>query len=264
MGGVDAESAARGVIRIANLHMENAIRVISVERGHDPADFTLVGFGGAGGLHVFDLADALGIRRVLVPVHPGVLSALGAATGSLRQETGRTVMWTWGADCQEELQQEISRLQTRLRERFREDGFASASLAFELTLDMRYTGQSHELSVPVPLAELSCAAEGFHQAHAARYGTSDPDADIQVVTVRLEARMAPPDVRFPVWPERDEGAAVPDTDSGWVQRGGLLRGDCLEGPCVVVEDFHTVVVPEGWRLTPDRVGNLVGTRKEPE
>ncbi|MGA0369990.1 MAG: hydantoinase/oxoprolinase family protein, partial [Kiritimatiellia bacterium] len=110
MGGRSAEAAAEGVLRLVNVHMENAIRVISVQRGYDPADFTLMGFGGAGGLHVFALAEALNMPRVMVPCHPGVLSALGAALSPLRREAGRTLMRRWEPEIQEDLETEIAGL----------------------------------------------------------------------------------------------------------------------------------------------------------
>jgi len=262
MGGVDAEEAARGVLRIANLHMENAIRVISVERGHDPADFTLVGFGGAGGLHSFSLAQALGIPRVLVPIHPGVLSALGAATGGLRQETGRTVMWEWAQDRMAEVRQEIAQMQQELRKRFEEDGLCAEDLVFHLTFEMRYRGQSHELGLRLNEEEVAEAGERFHALHAHRYGTSDSEASIQLVTLRLEGELPVPDVSFPPLSPRDPLDPELQASVDWMHRSTLRSGDRVKGPCILVDEFHTVVLPEGWELSPDRVGNLIGTRRE--
>lgn len=262
MGAASATEAAQGVLRIANLHMENAIRVISVERGYDPAAFTLVGFGGAGGLHSFALAEALGIPRVLVPIHPGVLSALGAATGALRQETGCTVMWDWDPESIPVLEQQIDRLQAEVLRRFAEDGLEDLPLEYQLTLDMRYRGQSHELPVRIPKASLPEAAERFHHLHEQRYGASDSSAGLQVVTLRVEGILPVPETEFPPLRTRALGEASPIPEDGWIHRDKLLVGDRLEGPCVVVDEFHTVVLPQGWQLKPDAIGNLIGSPLE--
>ncbi len=261
MGGVSAEEAARGILRIANLHMENAIRVISVERGHDPAEFTLVGFGGAGGLHSFSLAEALGIPRVLVPIHPGVLSALGAATGGLRQETGRTVMWEWDTDRIPALRKEIGLMEKELIQRVQEDGWKASELKMEVTLEMRYRGQSHELGVRLKEADLAEAGARFHDLHARRYGTRDPEASVQLVTIRLEGWLPVPEIAFPELEQRKASDPPLPEEAEWMQKNHVRAGDVVVGPCILVDDFHTVVLPEGWQLEPDSVGNLVGTRR---
>jgi N-methylhydantoinase A len=262
MGGLTKEEAARGVLQIANLHMENAIRVISVQKGYDPAEFTLVGFGGAGGLHSFALAEALGISRVLVPCHPGVLSALGAASASVRQECGITVMQEWGPGSGEILANEIRELTGQVMHRFVEEGFGDGEPEIRVACDMRYCGQSHELRVEVNPDEVDKVREAFDAEHMRQYGYCDREGAVQVVTVRVSGEWAAPEMRLPTIPERLKGENVPESPTGWIRRDMLLQGDVLRGPLLVVEDFHTVVLPRGWELRVDRIGNLIGTRVE--
>jgi N-methylhydantoinase A len=265
MDGMDAPAAAREVIRLANAAMESAIRVISVQRGHDPRDFTLVGFGGAGGLHVFALAESLDMERVLVPRHPGVLSALGAAAMAHRQETSRTLMAVWDGPTATSLPSLLGEMRQTLLERFAADGLSAGQLRYSHHADLRYQGQSFELSVPVDPTRVDGLPACFHDAHARRYGHADPASPIEVVTVRVVATQPGPAVDFPrLAPRR---AADPDPRIGYAPAVGpiwdrtLLRaGDRIHGPALVVEDYATHLLPEGWILDVDRVGNLLGTR----
>ncbi|MCC5847155.1 MAG: hydantoinase/oxoprolinase family protein [Verrucomicrobia bacterium] len=260
MGSLDAEAAARDVLRLVNTTMEAAIRVISVQRGHDPVDFTLVGFGGAGGLHVFALAEALNMKRVLVPCHPGVLSALGAVATPMRHETSQTVMQAWTPETVADLQGILDGLKNDLVDRFSADGVDVSVLDFVPMLEMRYRGQSHELCVSLGSGELSEAAEAFHKLHRKRYGHADPDEPVEVVTLRLRGQAPNPEVPLPELAERREGDSLPEVSSGVVRRDRLRRRDVVEGPALILEDFSTILVPAGWRVFPDRVGNLVGER----
>ena len=261
MGGLDAEAAARDVLRLVNINMEAAIRVISVRRGHDPVDFTLVGFGGAGGLHVFALAEALKMNRVLVPCHPGVLSALGAVAMPMRQETSQTVMRAWTPGEEAELQGILEGLKDDLLDRFAGDGVDAEALTFQPMLEMRYRGQSHELCVNLASASLAEAVGAFHKLHRKRYGHADPAEPVEVVTVRLRGQAPNPEVFLPELAERRTGDLPPEISPGVVRRERLRRGDVVEGPALIQEDFSTVLVPEGWRVFPDRVGNLTGERE---
>lgn len=255
LGGLGPEAAAEGVLRLVNLHMENAIRVISVQRGYYPGDFSLMGFGGAGGLHVFALATALGIPRVVVPCHPGVLSALGAALAPLREEAGCTVMQRWRAEALPELQVRIEVLQRALRRRMPQDP------NFRLRLDMRYAGQSHELCVTAACHELAQADRLFHEQHLQRYGYAEADAPVELVTLRVEAEGPEPACDLPELARRQPSDPDPALGSAVYARERLRRGDRLRGPALIVEAFHTVCLPAGWEVEADRVGNLIGTRR---
>lgn len=261
MGGEPPEAAARGVLRVANVAMENAVRVISVRRGYDPGGFTLVGFGGAGGLHVFALAEALGIPRVLAPRHPGVLSALGAAFAPPRRDAARTVMLPWSGRAVEACERVCDALKQELRKGIEAEGGEAADWEFRLSLAMRYRGQSHELTVELDDGGVAGADRAFEARHRERYGTADPEAVPEVVTVRVEAEWP---VTPAAWPEFPRGGGRTITGREWIRREDLRGGDRLVGPCVVVEDFHTLVLPSGWSLRPDRIGNLVGTRTTPD
>ncbi len=258
MGNLDAEAAARGVLRLVNTHMEAAIRVISVQRGYDPIDFTLVGFGGAGGLHVFALAEALNMKRVLVPCLPGVLSALGAVATPMRHETSQTVMRPWTADSAALIQADLAALKKDLVERFAGDGIDASALSFVPMLEMRYRGQSHELCVPMEYGKLPEAAGAFHELHRTRYGHADPDEPVEVVTLRLRGQAPSPEIELPLLAEREGEGTPMEISPGVLRRRDLLKGDVVEGPVLILGDFSTILVPSGWQVRPDRVGNLVG------
>ncbi|MDF3128675.1 hydantoinase/oxoprolinase family protein [Kiritimatiellaeota bacterium B1221] len=256
MGECSAEEAAAGVIRLVNLHMENAIRVISVQRGYDPSSFTLMGFGGAGGLHVFALAEALGIPQVMVPCHPGVLSGLGAAVSPFRRERSHTLMEKWRDLSIDELRT----VTDGMREKLAEEMKGAGEISTRLRLDMRYVGQSHELSVPLDEKDLSSAAQQFHALHAQRYGHAEPEMETEVVTLRLQGEGPAPVAELPVLDFRKAGDPVAEIREGEYLRKYLKRGDQVKGPCRIFEDFHTVWLPEGWQVKVDQVGNLLGSR----
>lgn len=256
MGGIPIEEAAQGVLRLVNLHMENAIRTISVQRGHDPADFVLMGFGGAGGLHVFALADALNIPKVMVPCHPGVLSALGAASACLRQEVSRTLMVPLVAEGFREIESCLPDLQAELHKRMNR----KKDVHLKIFLDMRYRGQSHELRVQVDMSSLEEIDGKFRELYGLRFGEAETHGQLEVVTVRLQGEGDPPDCAIPELGPRPEGLPIPQAEDGVYLRKDLFRGDVISGPALILEDFHSVVLPAGWQVMPDIIGNLIGTR----
>ncbi|MGH7544045.1 MAG: hydantoinase/oxoprolinase family protein, partial [Gemmatimonadota bacterium] len=166
--GVDARTAAEAVIEVVEAGMERALRVVSVRRGHDPADFTLVSFGGAGGLHACRLAEALGMRSVLVPREPGVLSALGAATSEVRREVARSVVCEVDAGMTG-LAAAFDELHARAAREMAEDGVSSADLVVTRSADLRYRGQTHALEVEYDPDPGRLSAR-FHAAHRHRFG----------------------------------------------------------------------------------------------
>ena len=184
--GSTVEEAALGIVRVANANMEAAIRVISVERGHDPRLFTLVAFGGAGPLHACELAGALRIPRVLVPSTPGVLSALGMLTADVLKDYVQTVMVSSG-EASGKVEPVFAELEQRGRDDLRREGIEPERVVIERYLDLRYVGQSYELLVPYD-GDLDEVITRFHQAHDRRFGYSDPGERVQVVNVRLKAR----------------------------------------------------------------------------
>ncbi len=249
--GSSVERAAEGILRVADATMARAIQRISVQRGHDARDCTLVPFGGAGGLHACRLAAMLGMRRVLVPVHPGLLSALGMLTAPpryafshavmTRVEPGRPVASPRLSQVMEELR--------RLGEAALDaDGVPTSHRRFEPGVDLRYAGQSFELTVPLDDRTL----DAFAAEHGRLYGYVAPDRAIEVVAARLVAVGPAPSLQWPSPPRRD--AAV---SHRVISRDDLGPGDMLAGPRIVTELSATTLVPAGWRLTVHDTGQLL-------
>ncbi|HMK22952.1 MAG TPA: hydantoinase/oxoprolinase family protein, partial [Terriglobales bacterium] len=215
------EAFAAGMIRVVNATMEKAIRVVSIERGHDPRRFALVAFGGAGGLHACELAGALGISRVLVPANPGALSALGILVSDVIKDYSRTVLWrTSSALPMAKLEIEFRHLSRLAREDFRSEGWRGA-LREQRSIDTRYRGQGYELSVPFSRTLIS----DFHRAHARRYGYSHPDREIELVTLRLRATLRSPQAKSaqPRQSDAVTSAKVPEVELASVFLDGKQR-----------------------------------------
>jgi N-methylhydantoinase A len=268
--GTSVEEAALGIIRVANANMEAAIRVISVERGCDPRHFTLVAFGGAGPLHACELAAALRIPRVLIPATPGVLSALGTLIADTLKDYVRTVMVLI-----EEAQDVVSTVFSALEEQGRGDlaheHVSADDIVIERYLDLRYVGQSYELTIPFD-GDCARAAQNFHAAHERRFGYSDPNERVQVVNVRLKARGL---AHSPVL-QREETVAGSSAEpvmthdvifageNGPVvhkvpvyERAILHAGEVLTGPAIITQYDTTTVVPPEWSVQVDAVSNLI-------
>jgi len=260
--GLSREQTAAGIVRVANEHMAHALRVISVQRGVDPRDFTLVSFGGAGGLHVCALAEALGMCHALVPVHAGVLSALGMLVAPPSRELSRTVTARL-------VDVEVAALEAALDALIDEGAAALAAegvtrdeLSVRRSLALRYRGQSYTLNIPWQGVEGS--AEAFHVAHAARFGHR-LEVDVELVNVRVGLRgptpsisLRPPEVRCkpPVATGRGGIRAM--------ERQDLAVGSVLAGPAIITEAVSTTLVAPGWQCIVDPVGNLLLERGGPK
>ncbi|HQF72244.1 MAG TPA: hydantoinase/oxoprolinase family protein, partial [Promineifilum sp.] len=246
--GVPVEQAALAVVRVANATMERAIRRISVERGHDPRRFTLVAFGGGGPLHACELAAELRIPRVLVPLTPGVLSALGMLVAAPARDTSRTVMARLDGLTAGDIAAVFAPLMAQARREMADEGHDPAALALRGALDLRYAGQSHELTVAAPLdADGAAMAAAFHAAHTARYGYARPEAAVELVTARLTATAAhtpPVQPSFAAGPPAAGEALVGrravwfaggPAESALYDRERLRAGHRLAGPAVVYQ-----------------------------
>jgi len=257
--GLTLEQAALGVVDLANEHMARALRVISVQRGTDPRGFVLVSFGGAGGLHVCALAEALGMTRALVPVHAGVLSALGM----LAARPGRTLTRTWGRDLARLADGQV---EARLGELTKEgvlaleaEGLAPGNLRTDSSLDLRYRGQSYTLEVP--WAGITASSERFHQAHLARYGHR-LDLPVELVNLRVRVLGPEPELRLPPAAARAEAPRPAASVVGWpvpvpVLPRGALAGSQVAGPAIVVDAVATTWLAPGWVAQGDAYGNLL-------
>jgi N-methylhydantoinase A len=266
--GLSAVQAAAGVVAVANAHMERALRVISVERGHDPRRFALVSFGGAGGLHAVDLARRVGITSVLVPPLAATFSAFGMLAAQVVKDYSQTTMMP-GSTPLDEIEVRLDGLTRRGIEELQQSGIHRQKLeqlVIERFVDMRYLGQSYELTVPYS-SEL---VKEFHAAHQRQYGYARLQADIEFVTLRTRViqRVQPPQLaplpfagedpspalleeRLVVLGEHGEAQPVP------FYRGEDLRpGNQVAGPALVVRPDTTILIGAGDRGIVDRYGNL--------
>jgi N-methylhydantoinase A len=260
-----ATEAAEGILRVANATMERAIRVISLERGHDPRDFTLVCFGGAGAMHAADLARNLSIPRVLVPQAAGTLSALGMLLADFVRDYSRTILIPSAELESPLLERAFEGLEERARVEYEAEGFTLDELVMERSLDMRYVGQGYELAVSMaPDFE-----SAFHVRHSQRYGYADPKRATEVVNVRLRAvgvTEKPPIPKHDLESENASAAVVgecamvfegDERAAQLVERSRLRPGNRLDGPALVVEYSTTTVVPPDFGLRVDEWENLV-------
>ena len=267
LGARDAATAAAGVLAVANARIEAALRQVSIEAGHDPRDAALVAFGGAGGLHACAVAEALGVARVIVPRHAGVLSALGALAGAPRRERSRTVHLD--AADHARLERAWGELAREARARFPRG--ERNGLRVERWAEMRYAGQSHELSVrggPGLTAR-------FHRAHERRFGFASPERRVEVVT--LEARVSGRDAWARVGAALRRSAASGSRSGApgraqvrhqgrrlvartWT-REALSARAVLRGPAIVTESGATVWIPPGWTARLHPQGALMLARR---
>ncbi len=256
--GLSADAAAEGVVRVVNAGMERAIRRISVERGYDPRRYALLAFGGAAGQHACELAAALGIRRVVVPRHPGLLSAWGAASADVHRDHVQTVRLVRPTPAM--LRRLFAPLERAAMAALRNEGVPAARRVCACSLDLRYVGQSHELTLPFTAR----FADAFHAAHRRLYGYADPERPIEVVNLRVLARGAGPRPRDPRWPTDVTRRGVPHRvrwGGRWVPalawpRAALAAATTHRGPLVVSEFSATIFVPPGWRVRVHPSGHL--------
>src|SRR5262249_2166254 len=190
--GLDVMATAQGIVSVVTANMAKAIRVISVQRGYDLRDYTLVAFGGAGPLHAARLARELDIPRLLVPRNPGILCALGLLLGDLRTDHAQTRLMPATEASIPRMREVFDELDRRAARWFDREGIGPDARVIRRTVDMRYAGQNYELPVPVPekaggLAWLAALTAGFERAHEQMYGYVAPEEPIQAVTFRVEA-----------------------------------------------------------------------------
>jgi N-methylhydantoinase A len=266
-GKLTVDALAEGIVRIAVARMTSAIREISIQRGHDPRDFTLVAFGGAGPMHALALADEIGIPRVLVPRHPGNFSALGLLASDIKHDDVRTRVgplrerWALVPGL-------FAEMESSVRRQLELEGFEAGQQRRRRSLDLRYRSQAFELNLELADEPLAAVEAAFHQRHLAMYGHADEAATIDLVNARLSAYgvVAKPEAaRHP-----GGGAALPDAlierrsirfdgaahDCPVWERERLPADAELRGPAIVEEFGATTVVPPGWRGTVDAWGNL--------
>ncbi|MCG6964933.1 MAG: hydantoinase/oxoprolinase family protein [Chromatiaceae bacterium] len=258
--GVGAVQAAQDIVAVANEHMAQALRAISIKRGADPREHVLVSFGGAGGLHACALAELLDMREVLVPVHGGVLSALGMLAARPGRQLSRSLPGLLEELSATQIDAALDELRRQGVDALQAEGFAAQACSAQASLDLRYAGQSYTLNVP--WQGMAASAGSFHQQHQARYGHR---LAMPVELVNLRQRVSGPaaQLRLPVLP--DAPAAQPIAyvqvlgvrgEVPCLRRDQLVAGQSLDGPALVVETVATTWVAPGWHLRVDSLGNL--------
>jgi N-methylhydantoinase A len=272
--GLTPTDAALGIIEIAESHMTNAIKLVSVQRGLDPRDFTLVAFGGAGPLHGASLADALGMRSVLIPPAPGNVSASGLLCAEVRQDAVRTVVKLLRSLSAGFLEETVADLMAEVGTKLRGDGVTEEEQEAVLSADLRYVGQSHDINIAVGQqgfeeAGLDDLVERFVAKHQQLFGYTIPERDFELVNIRVTAFGSSPGLP---WPER-AGATASPTPAGvrlvthrsegkpseWpiYRFESLGVGSAFEGPAIVEYPGSTLVVPPGWTVRYDFLMNAV-------
>lgn len=257
------EAAAEGILAVANANIVRALRVLSLERGHDPRDSLLLPFGGAGGLHAADLAEELGMGRILLPPHPGLLSALGMAFADYRRDYVRTLLWPSDQASPARLRSELLKLKKLAARQAGGEGIRPGSQKLRASLDLRYRGQSHELNVPFGPRWKSA----FETTHQRRFGYRHRGRSLEVVNLRLEisAREARPAADFSP-PSASRSVAVEFNSLYWngqwlrapiYGREGLPSGFAAAGPALLVEPSATTFLKPGWKMTVAPQGHLL-------
>jgi N-methylhydantoinase A len=259
-------SAAEGVLAVANTNMERALRHISVERGHDPRQFALLPFGGAGGLHAVELARSLRVPTIIAPTSAGALSAVGVLAADVIKDQSRTVMLVCDAKSLKLLPGIFRELEREAKSVLRAEGFSDKKQRHERALAMRYRGQSFELDVEVTSGAI---ADAFHRAHRERYGYAQEQSEVEIVSARLRSfglvehlqmeslgakskrRVAKPcaNVRAYLSGKRLE--------IGVYRREELASRVKLQTPCIVTEYSATTLVPGEVEASFDEFGNLL-------
>jgi len=256
--GADVATAARGVIEVANANIERALRRVSIARGYDPRDFTLMAFGGAGPLHACEVAERLQIPRVLLPRYPGVLCAFGLLMADVRLDYSRGVLAALSTESLAQARTALDGLVAEARATLAQEGVAEADMLLMATVDLRYRGQAFELTVPFE----SDVAEAFHAAHEATYGYALRGRPLELVTLRLEAvgRVDKPPMRpEPVTPNDAADARLGVRADGVTlyERERLRPGARFAGPALVFQLDSTNYIAPGWAAEVDGYRHLV-------
>ena len=272
------EAAADGIIEIANAMMVGALRLVSVQRGHDPRDFLLVAFGGAGPAHAARIAQDSGMAGVLIPPSPGTASALGLLATDLRLDrTATHLELAENADAGE-LDQEFRTLEAESIVALRADTSDGAGVNFRRSVEMRYYGQSFELDIPVPGGKfddqgLSAIVSAFHDEHKRAYGFNVPTEPVELVNLRVVAvqPITKPATRKSATSSESRTPVAKGhrqvffadlsgwTDTGVYDRYAMGAGNRLKGPAIIEEADSLTVVPAGWAANVDEHGNLILT-----
>jgi N-methylhydantoinase A len=274
--GVDVRTAAAAVIDVVNHAMSEVLKIVSVQRGHDPRDFGLAAFGGAGPLHAAALAGELGIAEVICPPIPGAFSALGLIGSDLKRDYVRTVYVTTATADPHTLEAAFAALEHHGTAMLDRAGVEPRHRRFERVVDARYERQSYELAIPVPQDVLDAAAlreiaESFHGRHRRTYGHDNRGEPVQIVNVRVTAIGAIPPLAIRDRTETSAEHAVKSDREIWFHDTGAVGAKVFDrrrmpaglrvaGPAVIEALESTILVPPGWQARMDDEGFVVLTR----
>ncbi|OZI31151.1 5-oxoprolinase [Bordetella genomosp. 10] len=274
--GLSAEDAAYGIREVVNVNMARTIKAVTVERGVDPRGFTLMAFGGSGPVHACDLAQTLGMRRVLFPNAPGVFTAMGMLAGSVERYFVRPLESQMQALDIQELKSLRDTLREEARAALAEEGYPADRVEYVFELDMRFKGQDYELPIRIPDAldaqSTQQLCDDFRQAYTAMYGYASKDA-MECANVRLLARGLAASVldfkdirsgsKAPPNPAAESRRVYFNRDIGWVDTQVVKRTGmpaALAGPAIIESADTTIVLPPGWRAETDPIGNVIASR----
>ena len=273
--GLSTEEAAAGIVRVVNANMVRGISVNSTQKGYDLREFSLLAFGGAGPLHAVELAEDLGMKRVIVPPYCAVFSAFGAVASDVRHDYVQTVAWSEAALEAAQTEQVFAGLEARARALLEEEKVPEDRIRLQRSADVRYEGQSYELTIPLRSTGLLEAEDiqqmiaDFHAQHQKIYAYSDQKESVEVISLRLAAEGLVPELRLLSSDQTPSGPPTPKSQrpihfpgSGFLEsyvyeREELVPGHAMLGPCLVEETTSTTVIPAGWRAHVDPNRNLV-------
>jgi len=271
--GIQTEECAQGILDLANEHMTRALRVISEQRGHDPAEYQLLGFGGAGGLHICALADSMGIARAVVPIFGGVFSALGMLAAARARELSQSYLKLLGEADVKGTDQHFKALESLAINELVAEGASRESIEIKRTVDCRYKGQSFTLNLEWLNKEETISR--FHEMHLSTYGHNF-DLRVELVNLRVSAKVKQPAIELPIIEEVDVNstpvfrkiwsknleAGLVEMDTRLLQREQMPTGQWLPGPLLICETIATIWIDPRWQCMRDSYGNLLLERME--
>lgn len=270
--GMNEQQMAQGIIDIINAKMADAIRTITIRRGIDPRDFSLLAFGGAGPAQAAALAEELEIGEVIIPVHPGAFSAWGMLQTDVRHDFKETFYGFWDQIEPGDLETRFAKLEAEGRAYLIEEGVGEAAIDFERSADFRYHGQEYVLTIAIPpgVIDMDATRRAFDEAYDRQYGHSSPEGRVEIANIRVAAigKLDRPDSADP---EPSEPAPARsrmvyfsgrEQETAIVDRAGLATGSVTPGPAIIEESTATTLVPPGWQAEVIVGRHLSVTRTE--
>ena len=270
---ITIEQAASAIIKVVNNAMGEALRIVSVERGHDAREFSLICFGGAGPLHAVALAEELGMKEVIVPPIPGAFSALGLIGSDISRDYGRTFFSIVDQTNAQDVENVFLKLEQDARRMLAKTGIEEKHWHLDRSIDVRYTRQAYELNISAPkniddssLTDLACR---FHEKHAMTYGHSNQTERVQIVTLRLSAKARLPDLKIKQKVSPETGIEkIKSTRDVWFDKAGKLStpvyerellsdGTKLTGPAVLESMDSTIIIPPNWEGAMNKEGFIL-------